>query len=61
MMSEQQFETVLTAVADVQVAVDALGLDVERLLGASGIRGEDDDLELPEWVNGRQGVTGCHT
>ncbi len=49
MMSEQQFETVLAAVADVQVAVDAVGLDMQRVLE---IISAADSPQPPEWVNG---------
>ncbi len=47
-MSEQQFEAILAAVADVQVAVDALGLDVQRLLEVISAA---DSPQPPEWVN----------
>jgi len=49
MTSEQQFETILAAVADVQVAVDALGLDTQRVLE---IISDVDSPQPPEWVNG---------
>ncbi len=47
-MSEQQFETILAAVADLQVSVDAMGLDVQRLLEVIST----DSPQPPEWVNG---------
>jgi hypothetical protein len=50
-MSEQQFETVLTAIADVQVAVDALGLDVQRAIEILA-RTDTDSPQPPEWANG---------
>jgi hypothetical protein len=49
MMSEQQFETILAATADLQVAVDATALDVERVLE---ILAATDSPQPPEWVNG---------
>ncbi|MBA3637388.1 MAG: hypothetical protein H0W57_13375 [Rubrobacteraceae bacterium] len=51
MMSEQQFETILAAIADVQVAVDALGLDMQRVLEI--VAWTDTDCpQPPEWANG---------
>ena len=50
MMSDEQFETILAAVADVQVAVDALGLDVERVLEILAWT-DTDSPQPPEWVN----------
>jgi hypothetical protein len=50
-MSEQQFETILAAVADLQVSVDALGLDMQRVLEIS-ISSNADSPQPPEWVNG---------
>ncbi len=50
-MSEQQFETVLAAIADVQVAVDAMGLDVQRVLEIVA-RTDTDNPQPPEWANG---------
>ncbi len=50
MMSEQQIETILTAVADVQVAVDALGLDVQRALEILA-RTDTDSPQPPAWVS----------
>ncbi len=55
MMSEQQFETVLAAVADLQVAVDALGLDVQHALE---ILAAADSPQPPEWVKGDDGPVG---
>ncbi len=49
-MSEQQFETVLTAIADVQVAVDALGLDVQRVIEILA-RTDTDSPQPPEWAS----------
>jgi len=49
MMSEQQFETILAATADLQVAVDALGLDMQRVLE---IISAADSPQPPEWVKG---------
>ncbi len=49
MMSEQQFETILAATADLQVAVDATALDVERVIE---IISAADSPQPPEWVNG---------
>jgi hypothetical protein len=51
MMSEQQFETILAATADLQVAVDALGLDVQRALEILASEATDSP-QPPEWVNG---------
>jgi hypothetical protein len=50
-MSTDEYITLLACLGDIQAAVDATALDVERLLDANGIR-EDDDLQPPEWVNG---------
>jgi hypothetical protein len=50
-MSEQQFETILAAVADVQVAVDALGLDAQRVLEILASEATDSP-QPPEWANG---------
>ncbi len=49
-MSDEQFETILAAVADVQVAVDALGLDVERVLEILAWT-DTDSPQPPPWVN----------
>jgi len=48
-MTDEQFETILAAVADVQVAVDALGLDMQRVLE---IISDADSPQPPEWANG---------
>ncbi len=50
MMSEQQFEAILAALADVQVAVDALGLDVQRALEILAWT-DTDSPQPPPWVN----------
>jgi hypothetical protein len=48
-MSDEQLETILAATADLQVSVDAVGLDVQRLLE---ILASADSPQPPEWVNG---------
>jgi len=50
MMSEQQFETVLTAMADLQVSVDAMGLDVQRVVEILAWT-DTDNPQPPEWAN----------
>ncbi len=50
-MSTDEYITLLSCLGDIQAAVDATALDVERLLHAKGIR-EEDVLQPPEWVNG---------
>jgi hypothetical protein len=50
MMSEQQFETILTAIADVQVAVDAMGLDVQRVVEILAWT-DTDNPQPPAWAN----------
>ncbi len=55
-MSEQQFEAILTAIADLQVAVDATALDVERVVE---IISAADSPQPPEWVKG--GFDGAAT
>ncbi len=51
MTSEQQFETILAAVADVQVAVDALGLDTQRVEEIVAWT-DTDNPQPPAWANG---------
>ncbi len=51
MTSEQQFETVLAAVADVQVAVDATALDIERVIEILAWT-DTDSPQPPPWVKG---------
>ena len=51
LVSTDEYITLLACLGDIQAAVDATALDVERLLDAKGIR-ENDVLELPLWVNG---------
>ncbi len=48
-MSEQQFETILAAIADLQVSVDAMGLDVQRAVEI--LAWTDADNPPPPWVN----------
>src|SRR5215203_3641258 len=50
LMTEQEYEVMLRAIADVQVVVDALGLDVQDLRERLG----DDDPAPPLWVNGSE-------
>jgi hypothetical protein len=50
MMSEQQFETILAATADLQVAVDALGLEMQRALEILAWT-DADNPQPPEWAN----------
>ncbi len=51
MMTDEQFETILAAAADVQVAVDATALDVERVIEILAWT-DTDSPQPPEWVNG---------
>jgi hypothetical protein len=51
MMTDEQLETILTATADLQVSVDAVGLDVQRLLEILASEATDSP-QPPEWVNG---------
>jgi hypothetical protein len=51
MMSEQQFETVLAAVADVQASVDAMGLDLQRVVEIVAWT-DTDNPQPPAWANG---------
>jgi hypothetical protein len=46
LISECETKVILQAIAAVQASVDALGLDIERLLET------EDAIEAPEWVNG---------
>jgi hypothetical protein len=55
-MSEQQFETILAAVADLQVSVDAMGLDMQHVVE---IISAADNPQPPEWVKG--GFDGAAT
>ncbi len=48
--SASEYETILAAVADVQVAVDALGLDVERVVEILAWT-DTDSPQPPEWAN----------
>ncbi|HSK83949.1 MAG TPA: hypothetical protein VK902_11215 [Rubrobacter sp.] len=50
LISERESKVILQAIAAVQASVDALGLDIERLLETK------DAIEAPEWVNGTGGV-----
>jgi len=50
MMSEQQFETILAAIADVQTSVDAMGLDVQRVVEILAWT-DADSPQPPPWVN----------
>jgi hypothetical protein len=50
MMSEQQFETILAAIADVQTSVDAMGLDVQRAVEILAWA-DADNPQPPPWVN----------
>ena len=61
-MSEGQYLTLLQVIADLQVGVDALGLDVERIerrtakmaevLELEGGTETSEDIDPPPWVNG---------
>jgi len=52
-VSDQQYITILSALGDIQSAVDAIGLDVERL--CEDVLDEPEvaarDLDPPPWVN----------
>jgi hypothetical protein len=52
-MSEERFETLLQAIADVMVAVQSIDLRTEAIAALLGIPPEeDDDPQPPEGVNG---------
>ncbi len=46
-MTEEQFEQLLAALSDLQVSLDAVGMDVEDLRKAAR---KDRDERLPGWV-----------
>lgn len=57
LVSTDEYITILSCLGDIQAAIDATALDVERLLDASGVscssaNEQVDDLDLPDWVNG---------
>ncbi len=45
-----ELETILAAIADVQTSVDALGLDIERVLEVLAWT-DTDNPQPPEWAN----------
>jgi hypothetical protein len=49
-MSEEQFEAILQAIADLQVTFDSLDTRTERM--EHRLEG-DEDPQPPEWVEGR--------
>ncbi len=59
-MTDDQYIKLLAALGGVQTAVDALGLDVERLMVAQGLDPvQGDYLQPPAWVNeGREQARG---
>ena len=55
-MRNEEYITLLAALGDIQSAVDAIGLDVERLMDHAGITSEPSDgevelVDFPGWVN----------
>jgi hypothetical protein len=51
-MRSNELEAILLAISDVQVAVDALGLDVERVLEILARTDPDQrSSQPPPWVN----------
>jgi hypothetical protein len=51
-VTDEQYITLLAALGDIQSAVDALGLDVERLLVASDLDPvQGDYLQPPAWFS----------
>jgi len=62
-MTGEQYITILSALGDIQTAVDAIGLDIEAMMEdleietdddpASRADGGEDLIVVPEWVNRR--------
>jgi len=53
-MSEEQYQTILATLADVQVSVDSIDRGLERLAIAERsleVALGDQDLGVPDWIN----------